>query len=188
MEWISQDSTWKLIAGDESTFAGIVQELTEPIYRFLYRMLGNAEDAEDLTQDTFYEFHKTRHKVRPDADVRPYVYTIAKRKAISLIRWRKVRRILSPLTAENSEIIASGSPRPDHLYHDLKLEEAVQNKLNCLKPDARAAIILRFFEDLSFQEIAQVMDKPESTVKSMIYRGELELRKRLDGIIEDWRR
>lgn len=188
MELILEEITTRLISGDETAFTGVVQQLSEPVYRFVYRMLGNAEDAEDITQDTFYELHKNIKKIRPNADIRPYVYTIARRKAISLIRWRKVRWIVSPMTSENSEMIASGTPLPNHHCEAQELETTVQKTLSYLKPSARAAIILRFFEDLSFQEIAQVMNKPESTVKTLIFRGEMELRRRLNGFVQDWRR
>lgn len=85
-------------AYSENAFATLVSEFTPKIYRFLYRMLDSKEDAEDLTQETFIEVYKRLDALRKDVDIAPYLFTIARRKAISRYRWRTVRRILKPLS------------------------------------------------------------------------------------------
>src|SRR5690606_10151216 len=83
-------------AGDERAYGLLVQQFSAPVYRFLYRMLNQSEDAQDLTQDTFYELYRNRAKLRADVHILPYLFTIAQRKAISLLRWRRVRQMVLP--------------------------------------------------------------------------------------------
>jgi RNA polymerase sigma-70 factor (ECF subfamily) len=176
----------RMAKGDEHAYAQLVTRYSPPTYRFLYRMLGSMEDAEDVTQDTFFELHKNREKLRTDVDILPYLFTIARRKAITLLRWKTVRRKLSPLGEEHENTVASSAILPRDQFHDRKVEELVNQAIGKLKPAKRAVVILRFFEGLSYQDIAHVMNKPEGTVKSLAFRAEKELRRRLAAIEQLW--
>ncbi len=177
------------VEGCEHAYAQLVTRFSPPTYRFLYRMLGNAEDAEDLTQDTFYELHRNRANLRIDTDLLPYLFTIARRKAISLLRWRKVRWVLSPLETKHEQTVASPNGVPRDQTHEQKIEELVHRAIGTLNPEKRAVLVLRFFEGLPYQDIASVMNKPEGTVKSLAFRAEQEMRKKLAIIEEDiWQR
>lgn len=170
----------RIAQGDDRAFAQLVARYSGPVYRFLARMVGSNEDAKDLTQDTFLAFHKHHRTLRTDVDIHPYLFTIARRKAISFLRWRNVRRVLVPFQTEHEEIPVRSEISPVDSLEQLRREEMVQECLNDLHPEKRAVLILRFFENLSYPKIAQVMNKPEGTVKSLVYRGEEELRKRLE--------
>ncbi|MGI6455901.1 MAG: RNA polymerase sigma factor [bacterium] len=166
-------------AGDERAYGLLVQQFSAPVYRFLYRMLNQSEDAQDLTQDTFYELYRNRAKLRADVHILPYLFTIAQRKAISLLRWRRVRQMVLPLKRENEETIASSQNNPRDCVHNAHLESRLNRALANLKPARRAVLILRFFEGMEYQEIARIMNKPEGTVKSLAFRAERELREKL---------
>jgi len=172
--------------GDEHAFACLVSRHTTAVYRFLRRLLNHDGDAEDLTQETFLQLYKHRRKLRKNASVLPYLYTIARNKAISKIRWRQVRQILSPLTEvhENMVFNQEGSPRCN--LDEANIEQRLNQALEKLNSKYRTVIILRFFEGLSFGQIAEIMNKPEGTIKTWGYRAEQELRNQLSDISEVW--
>lgn len=170
----------RIAQGDERAFAQLVSRYSVPVYRFLSRMLGSSEDAEDLTQETFYAVYKYHRNLRDDVDIHPYLFTIARRKAISHIRWRHVRRIVKPLSLEHENTVAGLSASPLDTIEQRQKERLVQDCLNRLHPDKRAAVILRYFEGCSYLEIARILNKPEGTVKSLVFRGEEELRTRIE--------
>lgn len=179
---IGQETVEQIRQGDEHAFARLVSEYMPAVYRYLFRMLGSQEDAEDLTQDTFYELHKGRERLQLTADIAPYLFTIARRKAISRFRWRTVRRVLTPLNEVHENTLPGSDDGPrQHLDQD-RQEKAVLHALQGLKEEKRTVIVLRFFEELTYTEIAAVLGKPEGTVKSLAFRAERELRQRLDSL------
>jgi RNA polymerase sigma-70 factor (ECF subfamily) len=184
---VSSATLEKVAAGDEHAFALLVQQYSTPVFRFLYRMINQAEDAEDLTQDTFHELYKHHHNIRTECDIAPYIFTIAKRKAISHLRWKMVRRIVSPMLQEHEQIIEDPTQSVRDHHHHNQMEHEVQNAINALKPEKRAAVILRFFERMPYKEIAKVMNKKEGTVKSIVCRAEKDLRQILAPLEADWR-
>jgi len=183
-----QEISSRAACSDEHLYAQWVRRYSSPVYGFLYRMLSSSEDAEDLTQETFFALYQNRTKVRTDVELLPYLFTIARRKAISLIRRRTVRGIFLPLAHEHEQEIACPRFSPADAALQSQQEQIVNQALATLKPKYRAALILRFFEGLSYPEIAQVMRKPEGTVKSWIFRAEKELRRRLLPLVEPERR
>ncbi len=168
--------------GDSQAFAWLVTRYSPPVYRFMKRMLNSIEDAEDLTQETFYEVSRRRESLRHDADILPYLFTIARNKAISLIRWRTVRRCLVPLTHEHDDTVSGSSASPVDEFQKQQTEQAVNKALASLAPNKRAVLIMRFFENMPYREIAIAMNKPEGTVKSLAFRAERELREKLAGL------
>lgn len=171
--------SWRIAQGDDQAFAQAVHLYSTRIFRFIRRMVFSTDDAEDLTQETFYALHKYRETVKPEAELLPYLMTIARRKAISWIRWRSVRRIIHPLTEPEKAAVLSPAASPMDESHHRQTEARVQQALAAISPKKRAVLILRFFEELSYREIAEIMHQPEGTVKSWVYRGEKELRKQL---------
>lgn len=181
------DCLQRLAQGDNRAFAELVGQYSAPVFRFLFRMLGSRHDAEDLTQDVFYEVHRNRANIRREVSPLPYLFTIARRKAISKFRWRSVRRLLNPLTAQDEATIAGPGATPRESACAGAIEQALQRALNGLKPDKRAVIILRYFEERTYKDIAEIMNKPEGTVKTLAFRAERELRDRLNADdVQDW--
>ena len=186
------DEDWARSLGaadaDEQAFAEWTRRHLPIVYRFLLRMVGSREDAEDLAQETFYAFHRHRSRLRPGVDPLPYLLTIARRKAISGLRWKKVRRIVSPLSPEHEVTIPSTTPSPAQESEQREMEREIHRALEALPANKRAAVILRFFEGLSYTQIAQAMDQPEGTVKSWVFRSERELRSKLSHLNDTGRR
>ncbi len=179
---IDHTLTTRIAQGDEQAYAQIVSRFSAPIYRFIYRMVGSSEESEDLMQDTFYSLYKHRHTLRTDVDIHPYLFTIARRKAISFLRWRILRNVLTPLLPSHEISIEARDCNPKQHAEQNQTEQLIKESLSKLHPNKRAAIILRYFEGLPYSEIAEIMNKPEGTVKSLVFRGEKELRQRLSTI------
>lgn len=176
--------TEQIRAGDEHAYAGLVQEYMPMVYRFLLRMLHSHEDAEDLTQETFYEVYNRRSTLRAGAEITPYLFTIARRKAISRYRWRTVRKVLTPLNPVHEETLPGDADCPRQQTEKNHREAAVMKALQGLKEEKRTVVILRFFEELTYAQIAEVLNKPEGTVKSIAFRAERELRERLESMLD----
>jgi len=169
----------RIAQGDEQAFAQLVSRFSAPIYSFIYRMIGSSEESEDLMQETFYSLYKHRRTLRTDTAIHPYLFTIARRKAISFLRWRIVRNVLTPLLPSHEKSVEENGCNPKQYAEQNQTEKLITDSLAKLHPNKRAAIILRYFEGLSYSEIAKVMEKPEGTVKSLIFRGEKDMRQRL---------
>lgn len=169
----------RVAAGDEQAYAQFVERFMPAVYGFLCRLLNSSEDAEDLTQDTFFEVYSRRQQIDAKKNLKAYLFTIARRKAISHYRWRNVRRVLSPLTevTENQAKDEGESPRD---WADANREQDLLRKaMEGLSTDKRTVLILRFMEELDYESIAAVMKKPLGTVKSLAFRAEQELRERM---------
>lgn len=175
--------TDEIRSGDEHAYANLVREVMPVVYRFLLRMLASREDAEDLTQETFYEIYRRRDTLKPGKDITPYLFTIARRKAISRFRWRTVRRVLTPLNDVHEDTVPGAHECPREQLDEHTREACVMKALQGLKEDKRTVVILRFFEEYSYADISEVMGKPEGTVKSLAFRAERELRERLESLM-----
>lgn len=173
----------RLASGDEHAFALLAGRYSAVVFRFTRRMLGSAEDAEDATQEAFMELYKNRARLKPGVSPLPYLYTVARRKAINKLRWRAVRSLVSPMTEADENRLEASGECPRRSLDEQRAEAALQRALNGLKPDKRAVVILRFFEERTYAEIAAIMNKPEGAVKSLAFRAERELRDRLP---DDW--
>jgi RNA polymerase sigma-70 factor (ECF subfamily) len=179
-----QEIVSRVAKGDEQAFAQLVSRYSSSVFCFMKRMVSSDEDAEDLTQETFCSLHKHRSKLDSTKDIKPYIFTIARRKAISLIRWRTVRQVMTPLTMIHEQTLEVDEQSPLDEYHHKQRENEVLKALDTLSSIKRAVIVLRFFECLSYPEISQIMGKPEGTVKSIAFRAEKELRQILAGHVE----
>ncbi len=181
---IDHTLTARIAQGDEQAFAQLISRFSAPVYSFIYRMVGSSEESEDLMQETFYSLYKNRRTLRIDTDIHPYLFTIARRKAISFLRWRIVRNVLTPLLPSHEKSIDEKGCNPKQCAEQNQTEKLITDSLSKINPNKRAAIILRYFEGLSYSEIAKVMNKPEGTVKSLVFRGEKEMRHRLYPIMD----
>ena len=183
----------RLQAGEMSAFDELVEEFQPLVYALSYRILNDAEDARDATQETFLKVYRHFARFRGEASLKTWVCRIAINQARSSERWwrRRFRKETfsfdSPLRLSEAdgptlgEALASVtvSPEADALSHERgrRLESALVN----LKKDFRVAVILRDLEGLSYEEIAYVTGTNTGTVKSRIARGREMLREMLSS-------
>lgn len=174
--------------GDEDAFAEIVARYRNPITNYLYRFLNDYEEAVDLAQETFVRVYFAIDRYHTAYAFSTYIYRIATNLAISEIRKRKRRTLLS-LTGlfqgEDEEQTEFQPPdtrsRPDDDLVDSEREQVIAKAIATLPPKYRVPIILRDIEGLSYDEIAGVMGLGLGTTKSRINRARALLKEKLKG-------
>jgi RNA polymerase sigma-70 factor (ECF subfamily) len=181
----------RLKAGDEVAFDQLVAERTGDVYALLYRLTNDAEEARDLTQETFLRTFQNIVRFRGDSDLKTWIYRIAVNQARNRWRWwrRRRRDVTVSLDAgdrQTDESLgsrlrdrASRDPEQDTLAHER--ENALMVALGLLSRSYRETVILRDIEGLSYEEIATTLEISIGTVKSRLARGRKELRIKLES-------
>lgn len=168
-------------AGQSEAFGILVRRYRDRLHPTLLRLTGRAEDAEDLLQETFLRAFAKLNRFHGDSSFYTWIYRIAVNLALSARRGRPITLPLS--RGAGGEPL---DPADDHGRTDpgLRLERAerddrIQNALNALAPDHRAVVILKDFDGLRYEEIAEIVGIPIGTVRSRLHRARSELRERL---------
>jgi RNA polymerase sigma-70 factor (ECF subfamily) len=174
--------------GDESAFAEIVQRYRNPIVNYLYRFLNDYEEAIDLAQETFVRVYFAIDRYHTGFAFSTYIYRIATNLAISEIRKRKRRRLLSltGLFQFETDETTEFQPKDDRQLQDDTLVEDEQSRviaraIAALPEKYRVPIILRDVDGRSYEEIAEIMELGLGTTKSRISRGRGLLKEKLKG-------
>lgn len=168
-------------AGDTDAFNLLHDSLEPAVARFVRRLVGPGQEAEDIVQDTFIALYMNMERVQPLAKLRPYVFRIARNRCYDHLR-RSGRREQLSLDDEPVSVRVSfdqaeryGTP-PDEAAHWLLLHLEVQEAMANLPDNQREALILYSEEGLSYSEIAEVMDVSVGTIKSRIFHAKKNLR------------
>ncbi len=181
-----QDLVARWQKGDDAAFEELMVRHERRVYRLLYRMMGNREDAEDLTQETFLSLHRYGHRFRAEARFSTFVYRVAANAALnrrrSLGRSRARVEKLKHRQAAGDDL--PSSPRdPEDSTLGAELSGQVREALNQLSPSLRLPVVLYDIEGLAYGEIAKVLKIAEGTVKSRIHRARLALRIQLKDLL-----
>ncbi len=182
----------RLKAGEASAFDRLVEERHGDIYALLYRLTEDAEEARDLTQETFLQAFRHLSGFRGEADLRTWLYRIAVNQARNRWRWWKRRRrdrtvsLDAPVSEEIDAPLSAGLAGDEGLDPERQAlarerEQALHAALKSLSRPYREVIVLRDIEGLSYEEVAAALDMNVGTVKSRLNRGRTELRRRLEG-------
>jgi RNA polymerase sigma-70 factor, ECF subfamily len=176
--------------GDEAAFAEIVSRYRNPLTNYIFRMLNDYEEAVDLAQETFVRVYFAIERYHTDYAFSTYIYRIATNLAISEIRRRKRRKLMS-LTGffqyEGEEVDfhpPDKKPLPDADMLEEEQKAVIARAIATLPDKYRAPIILRDVEGLSYEEIASVMQLGLGTTKSRISRARGLLKDKLKNYFE----
>jgi RNA polymerase sigma-70 factor (ECF subfamily) len=184
----------RLRRGEAAAFERLVAEHSGDVYALLYRLTSDAEEARDLTQETFLRAFQSINRFRGDANLKTWIYRIAVNQARNRWRWWRRRkrdvtvsldatddRHKQPLgaTLRNDDAV---DPEQETLAHER--EGQLREALLGLRQSYREAVILRDVEGFSYEEIADTLEISIGTVKSRISRGRLELRRKLEGSLQ----
>jgi RNA polymerase sigma-70 factor (ECF subfamily) len=170
-------------AGEAEAFGEIVLRWERRIFALSYGILGREEDARDATQETFIAAFRNLAGFRGDAKVSSWLHRIAVNQCITRQRRAKVRGETSLEAREEAggaQFAATSEARPDAQAEGRERNEAVRRAVNSLPPELRSVVVMKEFEDLTFQEIADALGVPLSTVKSRLYTALRQLRMRLE--------
>jgi RNA polymerase sigma-70 factor (ECF subfamily) len=173
--------------GDLYAFDLIVKRYKNQLLNFVYRFLGNAEEAEDLVQETFLRVYRNRKAYQKVAKFSTWIYTIAGNLAKTELRKRKRRKFFSISDLgynEKDYDISDEAFNPEKDVDGRMKEEIIHREIADLSPKFREVILLRDVQQLSYEEISQIVNIPLGTVKSRVNRGRLKLQEKLKPILE----
>jgi RNA polymerase sigma-70 factor (ECF subfamily) len=176
---------------DAAAFEQLVAERTGDIYGLLFRLTSDAEEARDLTQETFLRAFQAIQKFRGDADLKTWLYRIAINQARNRWRWWRRRRrdatvSLDAAVGEREQTVATrledtNASDPEQETLAREREQQLRQALQGLRGAYREAVVLRDIEGLTYEEIAATLQINIGTVKSRLARGRLELRRKLES-------
>jgi len=163
-------------------------EYQDRVYNQAYRMLGNHEDAEEATQDVFLLIHRSRDEFRGDSKLSTWIYRITSNVCITRLRRKQIPtssmdREFEPDGDTLADMIPDECPDPETLYEDEQMKEHVRAEVRKLPPKWAMAVSMYHFDDLSYEEIADVMGIPKATVATYIMRGRQRLAVRLAEVM-----
>ena len=164
------DDLIKLLkAGNEAALKEVMTMYKKPIYNYLNMLLGNRQLAEELTQDTFVKVYFKAHTLKTDHPqaCKAWIYTIATNLARSEFRKKRLKKILS-----------LGDVNDRRIAHNPDFEQQVifEQLVTHIPEKWRAPLVMKEMDNFSFAEIAQILNKPVGTVKSLVFRGKQYLK------------
>lgn len=173
----------RALTGDHDAFGELVRRWERKIFALAYGILGSAEDARDATQETFFSAYRNLQGFRGEAKVSSWLHRIAVNQCITRQRRSRVR----PETGIEDELDVAGErflataehASPANAAEREEIKEDVRRAVATLPPELREVVVMKELEGLTFQEIADALDVPLSTVKSRLYTALKQLRMRL---------
>lgn len=163
----------RALQGDDAAFTELVEMYQNPVYNLCYRMLGNAQEAEDAAQESFWRAYKNISRYDPDRSFATWLLSIAAHYCIDQQRRRKFQMI------DLDEMIEIGvedpSPNPVIVSIRNEMSASIQNHLNQLADSDRAVLILRYWYEFSEDEICAALSLTKSAVKSRLHRARLHM-------------
>jgi RNA polymerase sigma-70 factor, ECF subfamily len=153
-------------SGDDEAFSALYERYRRPLYVFGARMLGSAEAAGDLVQDTFLGIYERRHELQGLRNFRGWLFTLGRNRCLTLLRQQKTRGRLGAGTEPGPQ--ADG---PAATLENREESRLVRRALAQMPPEQREVLVLREYQELSYREIAEVTGASESAVKARLFRA-----------------
>lgn len=174
--------------GDSAAFNLLVWRWEKPLYNFVYKYVGDATLAEDLVQDTFLKVLKSIRRYTYQGSLSTWLYRIAinlckdhlKRKRLPMVSMHDYYTTGSGERVYVQDRIRDETARTDESLRTEEREELVRRLLAGLPEEERIVILLKEYQELTFREIAEVLDVPDGTVKSRLYNGLRSMRESLE--------
>lgn len=167
------------LQGDEQAFSEVVETFQNPVFNLCYRMLGNAQEAEDAAQETFWRAYQALNRYDTNRSFATWLLSIAAHYCIDQQRKRQLPSFSMELIPEDN--LAGFIDTPERAFNLSEEEKQLHDMLDELNPEDKAAIVLRYWYDFSEKEISQTLKISISAVKSRLHRS----RKKLAQIISD---
>ena len=178
----------QIAGGNESAFRALLTRHQDSVVGTVAKMLGNPSDAEDIAQQVFLRVWTHAKSYRPDAKFTTYLFTITRNLVFNETRRRSRKKEIPLDTGDSSGNHEPGDDphrQPDASLLEAELRIAVDKAIASLPETQRLAVILRRYENLSYEEIAEVLELSVSAVKSQLFRARSSLREALAGYLSD---
>ncbi|HRQ38770.1 MAG TPA: sigma-70 family RNA polymerase sigma factor [Chloroflexota bacterium] len=162
----------RAMEGDKEAFGHIIEAYQGPVYNLAYRMLNNSHEAEEAAQEAFIRAYTRLDSYNPERKFSTWLLSITSNYCIDIIRKRRaiLLSIDEPL-APHPALMSEKSAGPEGQMMQSEEQRLVQTMLAELEPDYRQAVILRYWYDLSYEEIAEVTNSTVSAIKSRLFRA-----------------
>lgn len=162
--------------GDQRAFGKLVQAYQKPVFNLTYRMLGNAQEAEDAAQEAFLRAYSSLHQYQTEHKFSTWLFAIANHHCIDRLRKRRVS-LVSIDDNPVLENLSEDEPLPERKALMREQSAEMQTLLQELAPEYRMPLILRYWEEYSYEEIAATMDITVAAVKSRLFRARQQVAK-----------
>ena len=176
------------LAGDSRAFETLVQRYSTPLFNFVYRFLGDYDQACDILQQVFLQLYISLPTLRTGDPLKAWLFQVARNRCLDEIR-RKHAIHFSELESSSDEddlsVLAAmpdTGPLPEELAERHDLQECLQRAIQALPPKFRSVVLLRYTAQLSFSEIGQALNMPEATAKTYFQRAKPLLRTALSSL------
>lgn len=166
-----------IAAGQSTDLERLMAKYQSFVYYLVLQVVGDPHDAEEVTQEVFWRVYRFAKKFRGDSKVKTWLYTIAVNEARNRIR-RKGKSWTAHEDISDKEIQADQDIEESYLIQERAVE--IQSAIEQLNPIQRTVILMYYREELSYQEIADIMDVPIGTIKTHLFRGKKSLARILD--------
>jgi RNA polymerase sigma-70 factor (ECF subfamily) len=168
----AQEQLWARAAqkGDRAAFMQIVDAYQRPVYNLCYRMLGDAADAEDAAQETFLRAYTKLNTYKHDRKFSSWLLSIASHYCIDLLRRRRYQ-FISLDDLPPWRWLPTADPQPEEVALTREAHHTLDTLLDSLPSDYRAAVILRYWYEMSYDEIAETLNTTVSAIKSRLFRA-----------------
>ncbi len=172
-------------AGDEKAFAEIVSHRQKKVFNIAYRMLGNLEEAKDLAQEVFISVFESIKDLKEEVKFDAWLTQITLNHCRN--RWKYLKRrqyfnsdsLDDPIETEEGNMpraFCDPSDNPETLYGKKMIRQFIQRALLKLKEDQRELVVLRDLQGFSYEEMGELVDLPEGTIKSKLHRARMDLK------------
>jgi RNA polymerase sigma-70 factor, ECF subfamily len=178
-------------AGDEESFETLLRKYRTPVVNFLYRMVRNSAEAEDLAQEVFLRVYRARQGYAPSAKFTTWMFRIATNLALNALRDNHHRQseisIDQPVETNESEQpaleVPDRRPSAEQKLIARSRTEMIRNAINVLPEKQRAAVLLHKYQELDYDKIAKILGCSESALKSLLFRAYETLRIQLEPLV-----
>jgi RNA polymerase sigma-70 factor, ECF subfamily len=178
----------RIAAGDHAAFRQLVERHQHAVIGTVAKMLGNSSDSEDIAQQVFLRVWRHAKRYRPEAKFTTYLFTITRNLVFNESRRRsRKKEVSADAREENSHQLIAAHPdrQPDAELLQAELQAAVDAAIASLPEAQRMAVVLRRYEQLSYEEIAAVLDLSVSAIKSLLFRARTSLRETLASYLQE---
>jgi RNA polymerase sigma-70 factor, ECF subfamily len=185
----SQETDRQLIAralrGDSGAYDTLVTRYRDRLYSLVYHMVQNAQEAEDLAQETFVKAYRNLGKFRHESNFYTWLYRIAVNLVYTQSKKYSRRRMLFTAAVMSGDSLGARWPAtPEELAQSEEVKEMILKAIHQLDPRFRQVLILKELEGLEVAEVAKILGLPEGTVKSRLFRAREDLRR----LLKSWKR
>jgi RNA polymerase sigma-70 factor (ECF subfamily) len=170
------------LEGNTASFGLLVRGYQDRLYNTVYRLVDNAEDAQDVVQEAFLNAYQSLASFHGDSAFFTWLYRIAVNTAISLRRKKRVMVRIDGRAGESAiePLDPSELSRPGHALEQAERERRIQQALARLSPEHRAVLVMKDMEGQKYETMADILQVPMGTIRSRLHRARLELRELLE--------